>query len=46
MRQTGDYDDTYGLTEEDVIPYVVPTGQLIEKVSGLAREMVGLPATP
>ena len=46
MRQTGDYDDTYGLTEEDVVPYVEPTGQLIEKVSGLAKEMVGIPATP
>lgn len=22
MRQTGDYDDTYGLTENDVLPYI------------------------
>ena len=38
MRQTGDYDDTYGLTEEDVMPFVAPTGQLINKVVNLARE--------
>ena len=27
MRQTGDYDDTYGLVEEDVLPYVEPNLQ-------------------
>lgn len=40
MRQTGDYDDTYGLTEEDVLPYVAPTGQLIEEVSSLALQLL------
>ncbi len=38
MRQTGDYDDSYGLTEEDVLPFVEPTGQLIEKVAALAKQ--------
>ena len=40
MRQTSDYDDTYGLTEEDVLPYIEPTGQLIEKVGALAKTMI------
>jgi uncharacterized protein (UPF0332 family) len=40
MRQTGDYDDTYGLTEQDVLPYVEPTGQLIEQVSTLAKQLI------
>ena len=40
MRQTGDYDDTYGLTEQDVLPYVEPTGQLIEQVSMLAKQLI------
>ena len=39
MRQTGDYDDTYGLSEEDVRPYIEPTGQLIDKIGALARNM-------
>ncbi len=37
MRQTGDYDDTYGLTEQDVLPYVEPTGQ---QVSVLAKQLI------
>ncbi len=36
MRLTGDYDDTYGLTEQDVMPFVAPTGLLIKQVSELA----------
>lgn len=40
MRQTGDYDDTYGLTKDDVLPYVEPTAQLIEQVVGYARKLV------
>ena len=40
MRQTGDYDDTYGLTAEDVLPFVEPTGQLIEEVIALARKQL------
>ena len=35
-RQTGDYDDTYGLTEQDVKPLIKPAGDLIEQVSQLA----------
>ena len=38
MRQTGDYDDTYGLTEDDVLPNVNPTEKFIEKVADLAKE--------
>lgn len=36
MRLTGDYDDTYGLTESDVLPYLEPAQQLIREVSALA----------
>ncbi|MBQ4407986.1 MAG: HEPN domain-containing protein [Bacteroidales bacterium] len=38
MRQTGDYDDTYGLTEDDVMPNVNPTEKFIEKVATLAKQ--------
>ena len=40
MRQTGDYDDTYGLVEEDVMPYVEPTGELIAKTAELAKQLL------
>jgi hypothetical protein len=40
MRQTGDYDDTYGLAEEDVLPYVGPTGELISQTTELARQLL------
>lgn len=40
LRQTGDYDDTFGLSEADVLPYVEPTGQFIETVIGLARQKI------
>ncbi|MBQ6070292.1 MAG: HEPN domain-containing protein [Bacteroidales bacterium] len=40
MRQTGDYDDTYGLTEQDVMPFVELTGQLVEQVSALAKQLI------
>jgi len=39
MRQTGDYDDTYGLAAEDVLPYVEPTGELISQTTQLARQL-------
>lgn len=40
MRQTGDYDDTYGLVEEDVMPYVEPTKELIEQTTELAKKLL------
>lgn len=40
MRQTGDYDDTYGLEEEDVMPFVEPTGKLIEQAIALAKQLL------
>ena len=40
MRLTGDYDDTYGLTEDDVQPYIEPARILIDTVSQLAREQI------
>lgn len=40
LRQTGDYDDTYGLTEEDVMPYVEPTKLLINQVAELAKQLI------
>lgn len=40
MRLTGDYDDTYGITEDDIMPYVEPARVFIENVSKLAREQI------
>lgn len=40
MRQTGDYDDTYGLVENDVMPYVEPTGELITQATALAKQLL------
>lgn len=40
MRQTGDYDDTYGLVEDDVMPYVEPTGELITQTTNLAKQLL------
>lgn len=40
MRQTGDYDDTYGLVEEDVLPYVEPTGLFIKQVTDYAKQLL------
>ena len=36
LRLTGDYDDTYGLTSEDVLPLITPASELIDKVITLA----------
>lgn len=38
MRLTGDYDDTYGITEDDVLPYMEPAHTLIDTVTRLAKE--------
>ncbi|MDD6001238.1 MAG: HEPN domain-containing protein [Bacteroidales bacterium] len=40
MRQTGDYDDTYGLMEDDVRPFVEPTGEFIERVIQMANTLL------
>lgn len=39
-RLTGDYTDTFDLTEEDVMPLFAPTEQLITQVSELARQAI------
>ena len=39
-RMTGDYDDTYDLQEEDVLPLVEPTEQLIKTISDLAVDIL------
>jgi len=39
MRLTGDYDDTYGLSEQDVLPLVEPTGDFINIVINLIRQI-------
>jgi uncharacterized protein (UPF0332 family) len=41
MRQTGDYDDTYDVTAEDVLPNLEPTGKLIDVIAAKARELIG-----
>ena len=38
MRQTGDYSDTFALSEEDVMPLVDPTQKLIETIENLLLE--------
>lgn len=35
LRQTGDYGDTFDLTEEDVKPLVEPTKDFIDAISTL-----------
>ena len=40
LRQTGDYDDTYEVSDGDVLPNVAATGELIDTIAALAREMV------
>ncbi|MGM9709626.1 MAG: HEPN domain-containing protein [Prevotella sp.] len=38
MRQTGDYDDTYGLSDIDVLPLVEPAGEFIKKIVDMAKK--------
>ncbi len=38
MRLTGDYGDTFGLTEEDVIPKIQPTENFINEITALAKQ--------
>ena len=42
MRLTGDYDDYFGLTEEDVFPKIQPTEAFIKEVTNLAKAKLGL----
>ena len=42
MRLTGDYSDRFDLTEEDVVPNILPTQDFIIKVTDLAKEKLGL----
>ena len=42
MRLTGDYDDTYGITADDVLPYLEPARTLINTVSQLAQRQINL----
>jgi len=39
-RMTGDYDDTYDLQEEDVLPLVEPTEKLIQEVNALTQDLL------
>ena len=43
LRQTGDYDDAYSVSENDVSPNIEPAGRLIECVAILARQRVAPP---
>jgi uncharacterized protein (UPF0332 family) len=40
LRMTGDYSDNFDLTEEDVMPLLEPTEQLINRVSELAKQAI------
>lgn len=37
MRLKGDYSDRFGLTEEDVLPYIEPTETFVKKIASLAE---------
>ena len=37
MRQTGDYDDNFDLTESDVMPYIQPTEEMIQIISQMIK---------
>lgn len=38
LRLTGDYNDSYTLEEEDVIPLIEPTDELIKVITALAKQ--------
>lgn len=38
LRLTGDYEDNYDITEDQVLPVIEPTEQLIATVSNLVRQ--------
>jgi uncharacterized protein (UPF0332 family) len=38
LRQTGDYGDTFGLTEAQVLPLVPQTDELINAVASIINE--------
>ena len=40
LRLTGDYEDNYDVTEDDVLPLIEPTEQLIATVSELALQAI------
>lgn len=42
MRLTSDYSDRFDLVEDDVVPNIQPTEEFIVKVSGLAKEKLGI----
>ena len=42
LRITGDYSDNYNLDETDVLPMIEPTKKLINAVSLMAKQQVGL----
>lgn len=42
LRIMGDYSDNYEIQEEDVLPLVEPTKELIETVSVLTKKKIGL----
>ena len=35
LRQSGDYDDMYDLTEEEVVPYIAKAEEFLSKMRGL-----------
>ena len=41
LRLTGDYNDHYDLTEDDVLPLLEPTKKMINDVAQKARESIG-----
>ena len=40
MRLTGDYGDTFGLSEDDVVPKIQPTEDFINQVTSLAKQKI------
>jgi len=40
LRMTGDYDDTYNLREDDVLPLIEPTEMLINTINTLTEQKI------
>lgn len=38
LRQTGDYSDTFGLTEKQVLPLIKPAEEMIDTIDTLIKE--------
>ncbi len=40
LRQTSDYDSSYGVDDEDVLPLIKPTGEFIDQIMSKTKEFL------